>query len=284
MNVYYVTYPSVKPWCSDFTAINLAKYSENIVTPTHPDNLNQIKNAIIHIHNVQILGKWLRPIKFIEKLQEKGNKVILGLRGFNGLRRYDELFLACDAIAVGVDPDLKRYAENLNKHVHILPPGENPQLFKPSENEKTSDVCWTGRDHKGFKNAELIKQLGFTYQTATYNNYIPHDELPMFYNQSKVLVGFSDYEGFWRPCIEAAMCGLPIVSTPVGVVPEIIDPEFIIPHKARNHLGDYRNKLKQLLDNLEYARNVGESNRLRALKYSWENVAPLYDKAWCDLD
>lgn len=279
MKVYYVTYPSSKPWCSDFTAENLAKHSKHTVIPT--TNIPAgIKNSVIHFHNVQIIAKYLRPLRLISKLQQQGNKVILGLRGENGKKKYDKLLIKCDGVAVGVDQTLKLYASKLNPRVYVLPPGENPEQFKPMRVGKEFDVCWVGRDHKGFKNAGLLNKLGFTYCKATYNNYIPHEELPGFYNRSRVLIGFSDYEGFWRPCIEAALCRLPIISTPVGVVPEIVDPECIIPLPAKNNLEEYRIKIKNLLADPGFADYMGRLNYEKALKYTWHNVTPLYDDAW----
>lgn len=283
MKVHYVTYPSEKPWCSDFTAENLAHHSTYTVTPAKPREVNGAKDSIIHFHNVQILGRRIQPILYINHLHRNGNKVIVGLRGENGKHRYDRILWKADAVATGVDPSLREYALHHNDHVYVLPPGEDPALFKPLSIENDAVLSWVGRDHKDYKHAELLGALGYSYRVATYNQYIPHHELPRFYNSTKVCVGFSDYEGFWRPGLEAALCGLPVVSTDVGVVPQIIDPEYIIPVPAKDHLDQYRQIIKCFLDDPELSREVGKMNRIRAYRYSWENVAPLYDQAWSEL-
>jgi len=280
MNIHYVTYPTSKPWCSDFTAQNLAKHSKHTVIPTHPHNFTEIKNSIIHYHNVQILNRYLKPLRLISKLQQQGNQIIAGLRGEKGKQRYDHILKAVNGISVGIDPTLYTHASQLNQNVYKLPPGENPEHFKPTETPKQYTLCWAGRDHKHFKHSDLINKLGHTYRKATYNNYIPHDELPAFYNSTQILVGFSDYEGFWRPCIEAAMCGLPIISTKVGIVPEIINKKHIIPFPAENNLTQYRELIQNLLDNPQQAKKIGLENRQKALQYSWEKVTPLHEKAW----
>ena len=283
MKVYYVTYPSDKPWCSDFTAENLARHSTNTVIPSKPREVNGIKDSIIHFHNVQILGRRIQPILYINHLHKNGNKVIVGLRGENGKHRYDRILWKADAVATGVDPSLKEYASHHNDHVYVLPPGEDPTLFKPLSIKNDAVLSWVGRDHKDYKHAELLSALGFSYKVATYKHYIPHNELPPFYNATVICVGFSDYEGFWRPGLEAAMCGLPIVATNVGVVPQLIDSEYIIPVPAKDHLNRYRQHIQGFLDDKTLSSEVGLRNRERALKYSWENVAPLYDKAWSEL-
>ena len=283
MKVYYVTYPSEKPWCSDFTAENLAKHSTYTVIPAKPREINGIRDSIIHFHNVQILSKLLWPLNHLNKLRRNGNKVIVGLRGENGKYRYDKILWKADAVATGVDPSLREYASHLNDHVYVLPPGEDPTLFKPIEVKNDAVLSWVGRDHKDYKHAELLGALGFSYKVATYNHYIPHHELPRFYNGTKVCVGFSDYEGFWRPGLEAAMCGLPVVATDVGVVPQLIDSEYIIPVPAKDHLNRYKQHIQGFIDDPALAVEVGLRNRKRALKYSWENVASLYDRAWGEL-
>lgn len=283
MNVYYVTYPSSKPWCSDFTAHSLARHSAFNVHPASPKNIRTTRDSIIHFHNVQILAKRLHPLSYMKRLQRQGNKVIVGLRGEHGKHRYDDLLAGADAVATGVDPSLREYALKLNPHVYVLPPGEDPTLFKPTPTINDAVLSWTGRDHKNFKHFELLPALGFTYKAATYNNYIPHHQLPAFYLSTKICVGFSDYEGAWRPGIEAAMCGLPIVATDVGVVSQLIDPEYVIPVPAKNHINRYKQLIQGLLDDPALAVTVGLRNRERALKYSWMNVAPLYDRAWSEI-
>lgn len=282
MKVYYVTYPAEKPWCSDFTATNLAQHSTNTVIPATPREINNARDSIIHFHNVQILGKKVWSLRYINHLHKNRNKVIVGLRGEHGKYRYDKILWKADAIATGVDPTLTEYAHSFNEHVHVLPPGEDPTLFKPMKIKNDAVLSWVGRDHKTYKHAEHLDRLGFTYKTATYNQYIPHHDLPAFYNSTRICVGFSDYEGFWRPGLEAAMCGLPVIATDVGAVHSLVDKEYVIPVPASDHLNRYRQLIQGFLDDPELSDEVGNNNRVRAHRYSWQNVAPLYDKAWSE--
>jgi len=283
LKVYYVTYPSEKPWCSDFTAENLANHSTNNVSPATPRQVNGVRDSIIHFHNVQILGRRLRPILYMNHLHKNGNKVIVGLRGEHGKHRYDKILWKADAIATGVDPSLSEYAHSFNEHVYVLPPGEDPTLFKPLTVKNDAVLSWVGRDHKQFKHAEHLPRLGFSYKVATYNQYIPHHDLPAFYNSTRICVGFSDYEGFWRPGLEAALCGLPVIATDVGAVPNLVDKDYVIPVPAKDHLNIYMQHIQTFLEDPELAAEVGRRNRIRAHRYSWQNVAPLYDKAWGEL-
>lgn len=251
--------------------------------PVSPRNVNSVKDSIIHFHNVQILGKRLIPLKYINHLHKNGNKVIVGLRGENGKQKYDKLLWKADAVATGVDPSLRDYALSHNNNVYVLPPGVDHELFRPLSIEKDRVVSWVGRSHKKFKNYDLLPRLGYSYRVASYEKYVAHDRMPFLYNSTLVCVGFSDFEGFWRPCVEAALCGLPVISTGVGVVPELIQKNYIVPLPASEHLDKYRWLIQGFIDDPELVLSVGRRNRIIAHRYSWRNVAPLYDKAWSEL-
>lgn len=63
------------------------------------------------------------------------------------------------------------------------------------------------------------------------NNYMPLEMMPYFYNSIDILVCASNIEGTPNPVLEAMACGVPVISTDVGIVPEALGPlqrEFIL--------------------------------------------------------
>jgi glycosyltransferase involved in cell wall biosynthesis len=52
---------------------------------------------------------------------------------------------------------------------------------------------------------------------------IAHEKLVTYYNQSHALVMFSRYETFSIVIAEAWSCGIPVISTPVGIAAEMED-------------------------------------------------------------
>ena len=53
-------------------------------------------------------------------------------------------------------------------------------------------------------------------------DWIPHDEIPNYLNQIKLLVVPSYYESGAYIALEAMACGTPVVASPVGALPDII--------------------------------------------------------------
>jgi len=110
--------------------------------------------------------------------------------------------------------------------------------------------------------------------------------MPNFYNQLDVLVIGSAAEGFCLPFLEAASCGLPIVSTDVGAIKEF-PGKLVVKRKMNGHImentGDVLNELKT---HLEYLRDhpkerkaMGQANREEVLKnWTWEKKIGNYIK------
>lgn len=48
---------------------------------------------------------------------------------------------------------------------------------------------------------------------------IDPDEMPLWVNAANAVLVTSDYEGFGLACLEALACGVPVLSTPVGIAP-----------------------------------------------------------------
>jgi glycosyltransferase involved in cell wall biosynthesis len=77
------------------------------------------------------------------------------------------------------------------------------------------------------------------------------EEIVQYLNASKLLLMTSLNEGGPRVVAEALACGVPVVATPVGIVPDILPPECIEEWNA----GDLADKVRNILsDEVLYAR------------------------------
>ena len=98
------------------------------------------------------------------------------------------------------------------------------------------------------------------------------NQIAELYAESTIAVSPSVYEGFGFPAGEAMSCGIPLVSTNGGSLPEVVgDAGIIVNHSdpASLHQG-----IKQLLDNDEKRLVYGKMGRKRVLdKFTWKRAA-----------
>lgn len=93
------------------------------------------------------------------------------------------------------------FEKNMNSNVKILIGGNGPLL--PSIERMLMGSCIK-------KNVTIV-------------GWISHDELPSYLNMLKLLVVPSYTEGLPNIVIEAMSCGTPVLATPVGGVPDLIE-------------------------------------------------------------
>ena len=98
------------------------------------------------------------------------------------------------------------------------------------------------------------------------------DEIAQLYAESTIAVSPSVYEGFGFPAGEAMSCGIPLVSTNGGSLPEVVgDAGIVVNHSDPYSL--YKG-IKELLDDDEKRLMYGKMGRDRVLdKFTWERAA-----------
>ena len=128
------------------------------------------------------------------------------------------------------------YAPLLRIPVHYTPNGVDTTFFcPPPEPQPYSGelrVGWAGSlgnhgpAHRGFHDViepAVAAVPGVRLQTAIREqHWRNHDEMLDFYRDLDVYVCASRSEGTLNPCLEAAACGVPLVTTRVGNMPELV--------------------------------------------------------------
>lgn len=61
------------------------------------------------------------------------------------------------------------------------------------------------------------------HDRVIYHEHVPHEEIPMYYRAADVFVLPSRIEGVPNVVLESLACGVPVLATPVGEVPHILD-------------------------------------------------------------
>jgi glycosyltransferase involved in cell wall biosynthesis len=101
---------------------------------------------------------------------------------------------------------------------------------------------------------------------------IPTEEVVQKYREAEIGVTASIYEGFGFPASEAMSCGLPVVSTTGGALPEVVGPDgeagFLVPPADARALA---RAIQRALDDPARGRAMGEAGRARILReFSWD--------------
>ncbi len=195
-----------------------------------------------------------------------------------------------------------------DKIVHIPAVYVDLEIFKPMNLPKKYDLIFVGRlaENKGIGllleairslkhqipnikclivgDGPLKKSLSLEISHLSLrNNIIMHgyakdsSEIAKLINESKILVMPSYNEGGPRVVVEAMACGVPVLATPVGIVPDVINSAgMLIDWNSE----DIAEKAKKILGNYETYRNSGletakQFERKEAIKNYAEQIKKL---------
>ncbi len=138
---------------------------------------------------------------------------------------------------------------------------------------KTHDISLTviGAPKKNGSIVKLIRELGIG-NLITFTGRIDNAEFVRQYAKSAVTVVPSVYEGFGLPAGEAMACGVPVISTTGGALPEVVgDAGILVPPEDCNALAK---AVTELLDNPDRAEELGRSGYKRVHEmFTWKNAA-----------
>lgn len=163
--------------------------------------------------------------------------------------------------------------------------GVDLSKFYPDKLERFVDISdrdliigWAGNskwaaekeDFKGYNSllkpaVEILQKEGLKIVLHTADRqlgFIPHDEMIEYYNKIDLYVCPSKIEGTPNPVLESMACGVPVISTDVGVVRDAFGPlqqQWILEERSLealiNKLRDFYNRRNLLLSQLS-AENI----------------------------
>lgn len=133
------------------------------------------------------------------------------------------------------------------------------------------ELLLVGKPQPGGRTERLLGHLGIADRVQFVSG-ISTEQMVAYYAEATVAVVPSVYEGFGLPAGEAMACGVPVVSTDGGALPEVVgDAGVIVPAKDVSALAE---AIAGLLENPARRVALGAAGRERIVEqFSWEVCA-----------
>lgn len=219
------------------------------------------------------------------------------------IRATKNILKACNKVTVVSDSHRQEYEKHYQVKADVIHNAVDAELFKEMELEKENAILFVGALHAGKGLLDLIHVADrlrkshpnlkiYVIGEGPLKGYlqkeikrkklinvriirtIPHKELPYYYNVSKIFVQPSYYEGLPNTILEAMACGLPVIATKVGGIPEQITEGvtgYMVPP------GDTRGfyeRISELLEDGEKRIKFGRKGREKIIeRFTWPLVA-----------
>lgn len=190
------------------------------------------KNSVIMPNGIDVKQFRILNKDKIKQDLELTNKVIGFVGNLEKVKRVDKL------------PEIFKYINDVNKNIDFLVVGE------------------------GTLKENIIKECKKKNLKVKFVGRINPDEVPNYMNACDIIILPSRNEGF--PCVvlEANACGVPVIGSNNGGIPEAIDNYKMIVEEGI----DFEKRFSQKV--MSYIDNVQDENKLRnkSLIYSWDKV------------
>jgi glycosyltransferase involved in cell wall biosynthesis len=140
--------------------------------------------------------------------------------------------------------------------------------------ERPVELVVVGRPREGSIIPATIERLGLD-GAVQFVGGVDHDRIVELYAEAEVAVVPSLYEGFSLPAIEAMACGVPLVATTGGALPEVVgrdgDTALLVPP---GDAGALAAAIGRLLGDPALRRQIGTAGRTRVFeRFTWAATA-----------
>jgi glycosyltransferase involved in cell wall biosynthesis len=140
--------------------------------------------------------------------------------------------------------------------------------------ERHAELVVIGSPRKQTRVGATIERLGLE-NAVTFVSGVTQERIRELYAEAEVAVVPSLYEGFSLPAVEAMACGVPLVATTGGALPEVAGTDgetaLLVPPGDPSALAV---AIGRMLDEPELRNRIGPAGRTRVLeKFTWRATA-----------
>lgn len=137
--------------------------------------------------------------------------------------------------------------------------------------DATLTVAGTGSEERRLRG--LVRAWGL--QGIDFRGHVPHKDLPSLYESHDIYVNSSNVDNFPGALVEAACCGLPIVSTSAGGIRDMISNRQTGILVNRNDHESLAAGVTEIVENANFGRQLAWAARTWAEQFSWLKVWPV---------
>jgi glycosyltransferase involved in cell wall biosynthesis len=163
---------------------------------------------------------------------------------------------------------VRAFSKIYNPHIPVL------VLKKIIQEIPDATLTMVGPDHGVRKEVEqLIAKLSLQNHVKLVGS-VSNITLHSYYQTHAVYLNTTMYESFGMALVEAASCGVPIVSFSVGEIPFLWQHEENILLCEAGNIEEMSNEVKRILSNRELGNYISVNASRRVRDFSWEFIEP----------
>ena len=105
---------------------------------------------------------------------------------------------------------------------------------------------------------------------------ISQEDIPNFYNSINLYVCASKTEGTPLTVLESMAMGIPIISTDVGIVSEVLGQKgkkYILKERSKECL---KEKIKEIINKKDDFQEISKENLIQVKNNDWKNICTKY--------
>ena len=131
------------------------------------------------------------------------------------------------------------------------------------------------------ENDKMILEKAKTNTNIEFKSGISDEQLVRLYNESKLFVFPSFYEGFGLPVLEAMACGTPVVCSDSSSLPEVGSDAVV--YCAPHNIEDIKEKIEMVLGDEVLQQKMIQKGLERAKEFSWEKSSDEHVKVFKEI-
>lgn len=170
----------------------------------------------------------------------------------------------------GIKEDFILYVGGFSPRKNILGLIESYSKLPYTTREKFKLIIIGRKGPSYAKYKERSESLGVSSQVI-FTDFVPLEDMPIFYNATEVLVYPSFYEGFGLPPLEAMACGTPVIASNVTSIPEVCYESALLIDP--NDIDALSYNIQKVLDNSLLKLTLVNKSLNRSSEFSWAKTA-----------